>query len=109
MYICLLNKLFENNFLKTLDMSSSSKTMIAKLKKVSTATISTCLFKRGLKNQYLQNVLPLSSNKETMVGEAFTLRYIPAREDLIQYAYKHYFYTVLNVALSDIHIEEITN
>ena len=53
-----------------------------KLLKVSTATISTALFKLGLKNQYIQDVYPLSPGQPTMVGEAFTLRYIPAREDL---------------------------
>jgi regulator of RNase E activity RraA len=53
-----------------------------KLKSVSTATIATCLFKRGLRNQFIQNVKPLKLGKPTMVGEAFTLRYIPAREDL---------------------------
>ena len=49
---------------------------------ISTATIATCLFKRGLRNQYIQNVQPLKSGKPTMAGKAFTLRYIPAREDL---------------------------
>lgn len=53
-----------------------------KLKTVSTATLSTALFKRGLRNQFIQGVKPLSKGKPTMVGEAFTLRYIPAREDL---------------------------
>ena len=53
-----------------------------KLKTVATATISTTLFKRGLRNQMIQDVLPLDPAKPTMVGEAFTLRYIPAREDL---------------------------
>ena len=53
-----------------------------KLKTVSTATLSTALFKRGLRNQYIQNVHPLNPQAGTMVGEAFTLRYIPAREDL---------------------------
>ncbi len=53
-----------------------------KLKKVSTATIATYLFKLGLKNQFIQGVVPLAKGKPTMVGEAFTLRYIPAREDL---------------------------
>ena len=53
-----------------------------KLKAVSTATLATALFKRGLRNQFIQNVHPLRARKETMVGEAFTLRYIPAREDL---------------------------
>jgi regulator of RNase E activity RraA len=53
-----------------------------KLKSVSTATLCTALFKRGLRNQMIQDVHPLDAGKPTMVGEAFTLRYIPAREDL---------------------------
>jgi regulator of RNase E activity RraA len=55
-----------------------------KLKTVSTATVCTALFKRGFRNQMIQDVLPLDPGKPTMVGEAFTLRYIPAREDLNQ-------------------------
>lgn len=54
----------------------------ALLRKVSTATLATALFKRGFKQQFIQNVLPLGTLKESMVGEAFTLRYMPAREDL---------------------------
>jgi len=53
-----------------------------KLKKVSTATLCTALFKRGLRNQFIQDVHPLNASRPNMVGEAFTLRYIPAREDL---------------------------
>jgi regulator of RNase E activity RraA len=53
-----------------------------KLKGVSTATLCTALFKRGLRNQFIQDVKPLNPALPTMVGEAFTLRYIPAREDL---------------------------
>ena len=53
-----------------------------KLRQVSTATIATILFKRGFRNQYIHDVKPLQQGKPTMVGEAFTLRYIPAREDL---------------------------
>jgi regulator of RNase E activity RraA len=49
---------------------------------VSTATLCTALFKRGLRNQFIQDVHPLNPNLPNMVGEAFTLRYIPAREDL---------------------------
>ena len=49
---------------------------------VSTATLCTALFKRGLRNQFIQDVRPLNGNLPNMVGEAFTLRYIPAREDL---------------------------
>ena len=54
----------------------------AKLKTVSAATLCTALFKRGLRNQFIQDVHPLNPNLPNMVGEAFTLRYIPAREDL---------------------------
>jgi regulator of RNase E activity RraA len=53
-----------------------------KLMNVSTATLCTALFKRGLRNQFIQDVRPLNPNLPNMVGEAFTLRYIPAREDL---------------------------
>lgn len=49
---------------------------------VSTATLATALFKRGLRNQFIQNVRPVAPKKKNMVGQAFTLRYIPAREDL---------------------------
>jgi regulator of RNase E activity RraA len=49
---------------------------------VSTATLCTALFKRGLRNQFIQDVRPLNAKLPNMVGEAFTLRYIPAREDL---------------------------
>lgn len=53
-----------------------------KLQSVSTATLATALFKVGLKNQFIQGVKPLRPGKPVMVGEAYTLRYIPAREDL---------------------------
>jgi len=48
----------------------------------SSATLSTQLFKRGLRNQVLRGVSRLTPKAPTMVGEAFTLRNIPAREDL---------------------------
>ncbi|AZQ60373.1 ribonuclease activity regulator RraA [Maribacter sp. MJ134] len=63
-------------------MSKLSKTNREKLRFISTATVATFLFKKGLKNQFIQNVVPLKKGRPTMVGEAFTLRYIPAREDL---------------------------
>ena len=53
-----------------------------RLRKVSTATLATALFRRGFRSQFIQDVQPLSPLKESMVGEAFTLRYMPAREDL---------------------------
>jgi regulator of RNase E activity RraA len=53
---------------------------------VSTATLCTALFKRGLRNQFIQDVHPVNIHRAVghanMVGEAYTLRYIPAREDL---------------------------
>lgn len=56
--------------------------VLEKLRHVSTATLATALFKRGLRNQMIQAVHPLAPLKTNMVGVAFTLRYIPAREDL---------------------------
>jgi regulator of RNase E activity RraA len=52
-----------------------------KLMQVSVATLCTALFKRGLRNQFIQDVRPLNASLPNMVGEAFTLRYMPARED----------------------------
>jgi regulator of RNase E activity RraA len=54
----------------------------ARLMQVSTATLATALFKRGLRQQTIQDVRPLNPGLPNMVGEATTLRYIPAREDL---------------------------
>ena len=59
------------------------------LKHVSVATLATALFKRGLRNQVIQGVRPVRSHHNlptkqqptNMVGPAFTLRYMPARED----------------------------
>jgi regulator of RNase E activity RraA len=53
-----------------------------KLKTISTATLCTCLFKRGLRGQFIQDVRPVGAFRENMVGPAFTVRYMPAREDL---------------------------
>ncbi|HKE39940.1 MAG TPA: ribonuclease activity regulator RraA [Casimicrobiaceae bacterium] len=50
--------------------------------RASTATLTTQLFKRGLRNVFVQGVQRMSRPGPVLVGEAFTLRYIPAREDL---------------------------
>ena len=52
-----------------------------KLMTVSVATLATALYKRGLRNQVIQGVHPLGHKGANMVGPAFTLRYMPARED----------------------------
>lgn len=54
---------------------------IRRLKQVSVATLATALFKRGLRNQVIQDVRPVKAKGRNMVGPAFTLRYMPARED----------------------------
>src|SRR5215207_4607018 len=53
-----------------------------KLKAVSTATLTTVLFKRGFRNCYIQGIHLINPDAPPMVGPAYTLRYIPAREDL---------------------------
>src|SRR5437867_6350525 len=63
-------------------MGGLSAATRARLRTVSTATLTTALFKRGLRNQFVQDVRPLNPDAAPMVGEAYTLRYIPAREDL---------------------------
>jgi regulator of RNase E activity RraA len=52
------------------------------LARASTATVTTQLFKRGLRNTFLYGVRPLNRAHASFVAEAVTLRYIPAREDL---------------------------
>ncbi len=59
---------------------------LEKLRNVSVATLATALFKRGLRHQVIQDVRPLKAKGKNMVGPAFTLRYIPAREDRNQLA-----------------------
>jgi regulator of RNase E activity RraA len=57
------------------------ETLREKLRGISVATLATALFKRGLRNQVIQGVHPIGRKGRNMVGPAFTLRYIPARED----------------------------
>lgn len=52
-----------------------------KLMAVSVATLATALYKRGLRSQVIQGVQPVKAKGVNMVGPAFTLRYMPARED----------------------------
>jgi regulator of RNase E activity RraA len=64
---------------KTGNLSAGS---LARLRRVSTATLTTQLFKRGLRNVFVQGVRRVSRSGQNMVGPAFTLRNIPSREDL---------------------------
>jgi regulator of RNase E activity RraA len=58
------------------------KKAIAALKDVSTATITTILLKKGLRNVWMRKVFPIKPGWPRIVGRAFTLRFVPAREDL---------------------------
>ena len=62
-------------------MSLSAKSR-ERLAAVSTATLTTVLFKRGFRNTFIQGIHRLNPGGPAMVGPAYTLRYIPAREDL---------------------------
>jgi len=55
---------------------------VATLKRVSTATVTTVLLKKGLRNVWMRGARPLRPGQERLVGPAFTLRFVPAREDL---------------------------
>jgi regulator of RNase E activity RraA len=56
--------------------------IIATLSNVTTATITTILLKKGLRNVWLRGTAPLKPGQPRLVGRAFTLRFVPAREDL---------------------------
>lgn len=55
---------------------------IATLQGVSTATLTTVLLKQGLRNVWMRGTRPLREGLPRIVGPAFTLRFVPAREDL---------------------------
>ena len=52
------------------------------LKQVTTATLTTILLKKGLRNVWMRGTRPLKPGQPRVVGPAFTLRFVPAREDL---------------------------
>src|SRR6202041_2012191 len=55
---------------------------IATLEATATATLTTVLLKKGLRNVWLRGTKPLRPGQKRVVGTAFTLRFVPAREDL---------------------------
>ncbi|MFM9587342.1 dimethylmenaquinone methyltransferase, partial [Streptomyces caniscabiei] len=52
------------------------------LQGVSTATVTTVLLKKGLRNVWMRGTQPLRPGQGRLVGQAFTLRFVPGREDL---------------------------
>jgi regulator of RNase E activity RraA len=59
-----------------------SEEVLSKLLSVSTATLTTVLFKRGLRNTFIGGLQPLNPAHCRMAGPAFTIRFIPSREDI---------------------------
>lgn len=55
---------------------------IEALQAVSTGTLTTVLLKKGLRNVWMRGTMPLAPGQGRVVGRAFTLRFVPAREDL---------------------------
>jgi regulator of RNase E activity RraA len=56
--------------------------IVATLSRVTTATLTTLLLKKGLRNVWMRGTRPLDPGQPRLVGRAFTLRFVPAREDL---------------------------
>jgi len=55
---------------------------IRTLSGITTATLTTILLKKGLRNVWMRGAMPLRAGQERVVGPAFTFRFVPAREDL---------------------------
>src|ERR1700744_2730988 len=64
---------------KKTDMDAQTRTTLAG---ISTATLTTVLLKKGLRNVWLRSAFPKQPGQKRVVGTAFTLRFVPAREDL---------------------------
>src|SRR5437763_9627288 len=61
---------------------SRDQEIVETLRHVTTATLTTVLLKKGLRNVWMRGTRPLSPGQPRLVGKAFTLRFVPAREDL---------------------------
>lgn len=59
-----------------------SPDLVERLLGITTATLTTVLLKKGLRNVWIRGAMPLRKGQERLVGPAFTLRFVPAREDL---------------------------
>jgi regulator of RNase E activity RraA len=77
----------------------------AKLRTVSTATLTSQLIKRGFHNTFLTGLYPLLPNLR-MVGYAFTLRYIPTREDLVDTLYDN-TKNIQRIAVESVNEEDV--
>ena len=64
--------------------ASRDPSVAGQLRQVSTATLTMVLLKRGVRTSWLRGVKPLKPMVERVVGPAFTIRFVPGREDLSQ-------------------------
>jgi regulator of RNase E activity RraA len=64
------------------EAGATEREIVETLSRVSTATLTTVLLKKGLRNVWMRGTRPLRPGQARLVGRAFTLRFIPAREDL---------------------------
>lgn len=67
---------------KTPEVAPLSPDLKAMLSGITTATLTTILLKKGLRNVWLRGARPIRAGQPRLVGRAFTLRFVPAREDL---------------------------
>lgn len=63
-------------------MTALDPSVIKALSGVTTATLTTILLKKGLRNVWIRGAFPITPNSKRIVGRAFTVRFVPAREDL---------------------------
>ena len=61
---------------------TTDKDIVSTLARVTTATLTTLLLKKGLRNVWMRGTRPLNPGQPRLAGKAFTLRFVPAREDL---------------------------
>ena len=73
--------------MNTVDVLPLPAALVDALRGVCTATLTTVLLKKGLRNVWMRGTKPLQAGGERLVGRAFTLRFVPAREDLATPAY----------------------
>jgi regulator of RNase E activity RraA len=66
----------------TIESLALETRIVEALRGVSSGTITTVLLKKGLRNVWLRGTRPLAPGQPRLVGRAFTLRFVPAREDL---------------------------
>jgi regulator of RNase E activity RraA len=64
------------------EASAIDPELVRRLSAVSTATLTTVLLKKGLRNVWLRGTRPLAPGQARQIGRAFTLRFVPSREDL---------------------------